>query len=66
VFDTQAALCAVLVAVTTPLLFRMPTTYYPEVMEIAFAGGATALTLLGLRQQSAGSPMRHCCWRPAW
>jgi len=54
VFDTQAALCAVLVAATTPLLFRMPTTYYPEVMEIAFAGGATALTLLGLRQSTRG------------
>ncbi len=52
VFDARAALCTAFVAAATPLFFRMPTTYYPEVMETVCATGATALTLTALRHSS--------------
>ncbi len=43
-----AAFCTALVVVTTPLFVRMPTTYYPEVMEAMCAAGATTLVLSAL------------------
>ncbi len=53
VFDARAALYTVLAVAATPLYFRMPTTYYPEVMETACAAAATLLTLFALRAGSA-------------
>ena len=55
----RAALCSVLVLAATPLFFRMPTTYYPEVLEIVFAGAATTLTLssLSLSSLSMATPV---------
>ena len=50
VYGGAAAFCAALVVVTTPLFVRMPTTYYPEVMEATCAAGATALVLSALRR----------------
>ena len=52
VFDPRTALCSTLVAATTPLFLRMPTTYYPEVMEIVFACGATLLAVQALSRPS--------------
>ncbi len=52
VYGGAAAFCAALVVVTTPLFVRMPTTYYPEVMEATCAAGATALVLSALPRPS--------------
>ena len=52
VFGARAGLCAAFVAAATPLFFRMPTTYYPEVMETVCAAGATALALAALLRPS--------------
>lgn len=43
--EGQAALCGVIVALFTPLLFRIPTTYYPEGLEIALTGVCAWLVL---------------------
>ena len=48
VYGGAAAFCAAVVVVTTPLFVRMPTTYYPEVMEAMCAAGATTLVLSAL------------------
>ena len=55
----RTAFCTGLVAAATPLFFRMPTTYYPEVMEIVFAAGATVLTLSALSPDRAPDPVAH-------
>ncbi len=56
VFDPRTALCTAFVAAATPLFFRMPTTYYPEVLETVCAAGSTALTLAALRHASGRRP----------
>ncbi|TLU73034.1 ArnT family glycosyltransferase [Lichenicoccus roseus] len=61
----RTAFCSGLVAAATPLFFRMPTTYYPEVMEVVLAAGATVLTLSALAPDPgrdpamAGAPARR-------
>ncbi len=52
VYGGVAAFCTALVVVTTPLFVRMPTTYYPEVMEAMYAAGATTLVLSALPRAS--------------
>lgn len=41
----RAPLCALAVTLGTPLLFRFPTTFYPEALEIALAGLCLLLVL---------------------
>ncbi len=36
--NERAARCSLAVALATPLLFRLPTTFYPEALEVALAG----------------------------
>lgn len=59
-FDRATALATLVVVVATPLFFRMPTTFYPEVMEVVFAAGATLLTLHALRD--GGGNRRLVAW----
>ncbi|WP_428376690.1 ArnT family glycosyltransferase [Lichenicoccus sp.] len=62
----RTAFCTSLVAAATPLFFRMPTNYYPEVMEIVFAAGATVLTLSALAagRERPGPVMAAAATRP--
>ena len=41
----KTALFSLLMALATPMLFQIPTTYYPEAMEIALAGLCVLLVL---------------------
>lgn len=43
----RAALCSLAVALATPLLFRLPTTFYPEALEVALAGLCVLLVFSG-------------------
>jgi len=53
IFGERAAFWTAFAAASTPLLLRMPSTFYPEVMEVALGAGATALVLAALRTARA-------------